>query len=686
MLGILFLIMCITVGYMTITLALPSLFTLFETTYTGKKIKFPSVFFIFSASSVLGIMLLGWISYISAYILQKQAHSVKLGSLISLGIAVVYVIVAVIIKRKRILEDLKGLFRGFNQADGILFALVIILISYLMFLTFSYSHEKLFIGSSVFSDFSPHIGMIQSFTYGDNVPTKYSHFAGEDIKYHFMFQYFVAILQVLGLRLDFAFNIPSILCLVCTCMLLYSLAVKLFSKRGVGLLAVGFFLFRSSQAFLDYLADIRGGLKEQMDALLENVGFIGKTLHEDWGLWNLNVYVNQRHLALGLCLVIISVTIMLQYYFDGAKRYAKRAAECADKSAFGNAMCFFETTFLKKKGYFTRDINTPVFVGLLLGMGAFFNGACVIAALLILCFIAMLSDGRFSFLLLAVLAVGLSFIQSKCFITGSALAFRYEPGFLADNPTFASITKYLMALLGIAPFMLLAAFLSVNGFYKWLLWTFFTPIVFAVTCQMTPDVAVNHKYIMISYMMLTVFLGAIIYKIFVKRGLASKIAAVILTVMLTITGIYDLTIVVKKNVEPTGGSIVLVEDSYITQWIRDNATSEDIFLTDWYSINEVVNGGAMLYYGWPYYAWSAGYDTDAREQQVRLMYSAPNSELLDVLVKKNNIRFIIVERENRLSNNYDVNEEVIAETYGVAYTEGEGEWKFTIYDTKQLLN
>ena len=31
--------------------------------------------------------------------------------------------------------------------------------------------------------------------------------------------------------------------------------------------------------------------------------------------------------------------------------------------------------------------------------------------------------------------------------------------------------------------------------------------------------------------------------------------------------------------------------------------------------SSVTMGGAMLYYGWPYFAWSAGYDTAGREAE-----------------------------------------------------------------------
>lgn len=93
----------------------------------------------------------------------------------------------------------------------------------------------------------------------------------------------------------------------------------------------------------------------------------------------------------------------------------------------------------------------------------------------------------------------------------------------------------------------------------------------------------------------------------------------------------------------------------------------------------------MLYYGWPYYAWSAGYDTQYRERMVASMFSASSPERLSKLISENNIRYIIVDRDARENDSYLVREDVISATYEAVYTEGENEWKFTIYDTTKRV-
>jgi flavorubredoxin len=64
------------------------------------------------------------------------------------------------------------------------------------------------------------------------------------------------------------------------------------------------------------------------------------------------------------------------------------------------------------------------------------------------------------------------------------------------------------------------------------------------------------------------------------------------------------------------------------------------------------------------------------------MYEAETPEQLKELIKANYIRFIVVDHTNRDSQDYVVNEANIQNTYKCVYSEGQGEWKLSIYDTR----
>ena len=71
---------------------------------------------------------------------------------------------------------------------------------------------------------------------GNNFPTEYPHFGGQDVKYHFMFQFFVGNLEFLGLRLDFAYNVVSVLALLGFLIFLYHMAKRLTGSFAAGVL------------------------------------------------------------------------------------------------------------------------------------------------------------------------------------------------------------------------------------------------------------------------------------------------------------------------------------------------------------------------------------------------------------------------------------------------------------------
>ena len=101
-----------------------------------------------------------------------------------------------------------------NLLDKNLAELLVILVGsligfILMFGTFYEKNNTIFIAAKAWSDFASHIPLIRSFSLGINFPPQYPLFPGEPIKYHFLFYYFVGILEKIGLNIGLALNIPS---------------------------------------------------------------------------------------------------------------------------------------------------------------------------------------------------------------------------------------------------------------------------------------------------------------------------------------------------------------------------------------------------------------------------------------------------------------------------------------------
>ena len=90
--------------------------------------------------------------------------------------------------------------------------------------------------------------------------------------------------------------------------------------------------------------------------------------------------------------------------------------------------------------------------------------------------------------------------------------------------------------------------------------------------------------------------------------------------------------------------------------------------------------GVMLYLGWPYYAWSAGYDTYYRAEQAVVMYTTASSQVLKETVEKEHITYILYEDGMKFEEK-ECREDVIADTYPLVYESDDG--RIRIYGTEQ---
>ena len=208
------------------------------------------------------------------------------------------------------------------KKELILFGLLAAFITYMMFYVFYMKDGILYSGLTVYGDYAPHTAMIRSFSMGNNFPTQYPHYGGADVKYHFMFQFLAGNLEYLGMRMDVAYNIVSLTSLTGFLMLLYQLALRITGKMCCGVLTIFLFFFRSGMAFFRFVWEhIQAG--NLLETLTENVSFIGYTTNENWGLWNFNVYLNQRHLAFGLLMVTLALYLFMDWLEAGTAHEEK---------------------------------------------------------------------------------------------------------------------------------------------------------------------------------------------------------------------------------------------------------------------------------------------------------------------------------------------------------------------------
>ncbi|MDD4297483.1 MAG: hypothetical protein PHC69_11110, partial [Ruminiclostridium sp.] len=663
-------------------------------------------FLFFPAAYLVGTLILSWITYFLAVIFKDAENPLLNANLYAFFIVIASVFAMCYFSRARLkkwfFEFKKYGFKvSFSPMEWFILLFSAVFWSFFMFRSLFMDGNVIRAGVSAFSDFGAHLPVVRYFSEGQNFPAQYPHFPDGTMRYHFMFYFYAANLEYLGLNLAWAINLPSILSLVSFSMLLYGLCVGITNKTVAGFLSCVFFAFRSSFAFFTYtygfnnFSDFMFALKNNLYADGSRREHIGNTLRENWGLWAQKVYVNQRHLAFAMGLFILVLYLLLPLFINTIKSLRQSAKTTkvskvsntnktkqtssatkthqtfkapphkTTKSAKMAGVRFYITEiFLTKDAWLPEALIPCILSGLLLGLIAFWNGAVVIAAISVFFVMAALSKHKLEYLIMAVITFLLSTFQSKIFVgsgTGS-VSIQYKPGFLAESSDISIVSKYYTELLGILPFVLSAIFIAAIarknkplGYFlsvimvsllillmpsvgilqniliiavylalllymtysikpdssvisPWYVLVFAAPIVLASTLQLTPDITVNHKYIMLSVILLNIPVSDLLAGFFSTRKKTAVSIAVCLIALLTITGIVD--VLTLYNLDKN--SVSYNEKDSVKVWVQEKTNRDDIFLTHFMTHYgapmSIMLSGRSLYSGYPYFTMTAGYD------------------------------------------------------------------------------
>ena len=710
----------------------------------------PTILFYYPAGLMIGLTLVTFVTYFTAYVMApfmpKEMAVLYPANVVSLGISI-YLASFFWQKRysKRVVPiqtentetvPVRRRLGGHRNAEAstptgtpkpefkpttgtiVFLVLSVVVLTAAMAFLFYYSYRvvgrTLIAGYSVFSDLSPHTALVSSFAKGLNFPTMYPHFPDGSIRYHFMFYFLCGNLNALGLPIDHAFNISSILAAVSCFVLLGTLSVLLFGRKIAFLLAPVLVLFRSSLAFFHQVAALATAPGATVSSILSgvfsNTEFIGTTPYDNWGLWANNVYANQRHLLFGTALILI----VLFFFLPHVRRMFLHVKKASGFRAKITQFLFCREAWIPRKKDPIRPSHLIVISAILVFCMPYFHGSALIALLLILFFLAIFSENRLSYLLVATIAVLSSFAQTYFFSGGAenVVSFSYYWGFVVTDPTAPEVANYLLQLTGVAIIvLLLSLFIQKSAYRAIVLAACVLPCIFTFLVAMTIDVTSNHKFIQISLILFSAFIGgtiAFLFSPFEKRILraeaapsdskikrvtpgpaiessaseapssgesrkttpsvpirgmnkglriltliGSRLLAVILLILLTVSGISDTIVFVNKNVNYIEARL----DSAVVAWITEKTPSRAVFLTAPFSMHSFFLSGRYSYFGHPYYAWSAGYDTDKRSKTYGDLLSGcgGDKQAFLALCRQEGISYIMVDNEMRSNKDYPMN-------------------------------
>jgi DNA-binding beta-propeller fold protein YncE len=164
--------------------------------------------------------------------------------------------------------------------------------------------------------------------------------------------------------------------------------------------------------------------------------------------------------------------------------------------------------------------------------------------------------------------------------------------------------------------------------------------------QFTIEVLANQKFLHIWMIIINLFVAYGLWRLWHFRlgptTLPGKLTAILLTIGIIPGGIIDFF-----PIHNTGWSEVTYRNDPLIEWLTKNTTPRDIFLTDRFVTHPILMAGRRVFYGWPYYSWSAGYNAGNRDRVYKDMFENKDPRKVFRLLKENNISYVVFDNAVR---------------------------------------
>jgi len=301
----------------------------------GRFYRYVSTSHRWATGALVGLLLSTGFTYLAARHFANASNPLLWGDLLFFAAATIFLVGC---PSKRDPSLIQPRVPGSEKWTWITLAIYTALVSWMMFAVLDFKGGTLLIGITQWSDYGPNTAIVQSFALGHNFPAQYPHFAGEPIRYHFLFYFLAGNLEFLGLNLVWSLNLISVLTLVCMLALVVALGQLLFKSRAVGCIASWLFFFHGTLNLVPFLrrqTSFKGALLAiygLRDYLTSGYPYRG----EDWGIWTQVVFINQRHLASSIGIFLIVLIFLFDRYLERAKQKQLERALAAGNTGPGH--------------------------------------------------------------------------------------------------------------------------------------------------------------------------------------------------------------------------------------------------------------------------------------------------------------------------------------------------------------
>lgn len=606
-----------------------------------------------------GILLSTCITYLAALLFAGFAQPLLWANLSFLGFLSVALVIIFRFPPRDVESQNRPLGKG--QYDFIILAVCMILGGWLMFATLDFKDGNFTFAIKSWSDFGANLSLAQSLAVGNNYPTVHPFYPTEIVRYHFLFWFLSANLSYLGLNIVWGINILSLFSLLALLILIMTFAELLFNSRVVSRISVVLFFFASSSlSYIPFLLShdsISGAVTAilgQRDFLKSGFPYRG----DDWGALSVTVFANQRQLLSAIGIVLIVLIYLVEFYRK--KGAIENIGEGRDFYYGGDSGTFYTDSNRRQ----FSDLSPMIFCGVLIGTLPYWNTAVFIAASIIVGSLFLLFSKRHYLLLLIITVVFVGLPQILLLRSGNVASpghSFFNWGYIVSEPSIVKVLEYLLWTFGFKGLLIFIGFSLVPAGYRKLLLAFSTPFLVVFLFQLSTDVFNNHKLLNIWNVFISFYVAYAIWEIG-RKDIFRSVLAVVLSIAMVLGAVIDLAPV--RN-----DSIVTVpyQNDRLTEWLFENTSHNDIFLTDALLSHPILFTGRKIFLGNTLFAWTAGYDLAEREKMLGRMFTTQDLSELKRILTENEIAYIAVDDGVRSRFSKGLNETLIRNNFPMVF-------------------
>jgi len=286
-----------------------------------------------------------------------------------------------------------------------------------------------------------------------------------------------------------------------------------------------------------------------------------------------------------------------------------------------------------------------VFVGCLLGLLPFWNALVFTAAFALLAGLFLLFPCRRQMVALG-LTTALIALPQLALLNAGGSPTPTHPflhwGYVIEPPTLAHVIRYIGFSFGLKLGLVAIALC----FATWVQRRFFLILcsLFVMTfcLELSIETLANHKYLNIWLIISNLFVAYGVWRLWLIKPrwlrFLSRPIALLVPAAIVFGGVIDLF--------PVHNCFFIqmkYEGDPLVKWVRENTGPHDVFLSDRFVNHPILLAGRRVFYGWPSFSWSAGYNTNRRDAEYRELFESTDPYAVFRLLRKHRISYVAID-------------------------------------------